>query len=132
MILSEKECLQLIEGLTPDRLQSYMREGWIRPSRQANEPAFDQIDLARFRLIVQLCDDLDLTEDALPVVLSLVDQVHGLRRELRILARAIEAQPPMVVTKILEQIRGIRRYGPDGPMHHWSDVEQPIKEPVDD
>ena len=131
-MLSEKECMQLIEGLTPARLQSYVREGWVRPCSRADAPAFDEIDLARLRFIVQLRDDLDLTEDALPVVLSLVDQVHGLRRELLMLAMAIEAQAPVVVTQLLKQLKGTRRSGPDSTMRLWSNVEQPIEEPADD
>ena len=41
----------------------------------------------------ELCDDLEVGDEALPVVLSFLDQVYGLRRDLRCLARAIDRQP---------------------------------------
>lgn len=37
----------------------------------------------------------------MPIVLSLMDQVYGLRQELRRLAQAVEAQPDAVKQAIL-------------------------------
>ena len=57
---------------------------------------FDEVDIARVRLVCELRDDLGLDAEAIPVVLSLVDQLYGVRRELRALARAVEQQPDEV------------------------------------
>jgi chaperone modulatory protein CbpM len=54
-----------------------------------------------------LRDDLGLDEGAIPVVLSLVDQLYGMRRELRALARAVEQQPPDVAAHVRAAYRAL-------------------------
>ena len=54
---------------------------------------FHEIDVARVRLIHDLRRDMDVGEDAVPLVLSLLDQVYELRSRLRSVLRAVEAQP---------------------------------------
>ena len=44
---------------------------------------FSDIDLARARLIADLRGDLGVNDEAIPVVLDLIDQIHGLRRLVR-------------------------------------------------
>lgn len=113
MTLSESDCVTLIEGLTVRRLRTWVREGWVRPRREARGLAFDEIDVARLRLIVHLRQELRLNEEAVPVVLALLDQVYGLRRELRGLARAVEAQPDDVADRILARLREAEDIFPD-------------------
>ncbi|WP_415182490.1 chaperone modulator CbpM, partial [Phaeovulum sp.] len=74
-------------------LRLWVSEGWIRPATGDTGPVFDELDIARIRLVCDLRKEMSLPEDAVPVVLSLLDQVHGLRRELRDLAEAIDQQP---------------------------------------
>ncbi|WP_375565817.1 chaperone modulator CbpM [Oceaniradius stylonematis] len=90
---SEADVVAQVEQITVRRLRLWVRRGWIAPARNESETRFDDLDLARIRLVRELKDDLNLNDDAVPVVLSLLDQVHGLRRELRNLARAVDAQP---------------------------------------
>jgi chaperone modulatory protein CbpM len=47
-----------------------------------------------------LRDDLALDEEALPLILSLMDQLYGLRRELRALAQAVDREPDEVRARI--------------------------------
>ena len=65
------------------------------------------MDVARIRLVCELRGDLDVPEEAVPLVLSLLDQVHGLRREMRSLAKAVDAQPENVRAAIRAAYRGI-------------------------
>ena len=65
------------------------------------EPA----DLARLRLIVELRHELAVEEETMPVVLSLLDQVYGLRRRFASLARAVRQQPDEVRRAIAAAIR---------------------------
>ncbi|WP_431281831.1 chaperone modulator CbpM [Humitalea sp. 24SJ18S-53] len=67
-------------SLSPEDLQRWIAEGYVHP-----EPGlvFQEIDVERVRLILELRDDLAVNEDALPVVLSLLDQVYALRRRLK-------------------------------------------------
>jgi chaperone modulatory protein CbpM len=50
-------------------------------------PFFDDEDLSRIRLIVEMERLCETHEDALEVILRLVDQVHGLHAELSRLKR---------------------------------------------
>ena len=42
--------------------------------------------------------------DALSMMISLIDQMHGLRAELREVLRAIDAQPDPVRSQLVERI----------------------------
>ncbi len=55
---------------------------------------FREVDVARVRLIVELRRDLAIDDEAMPVVLGLLDQVYALRRRLGGIATALAALPP--------------------------------------
>jgi len=82
-----------IRGLTVTRLQTWVKRGWIRPCLGENGPVYSDLDIARCELVRQLRDDMELESDTLSLVLSLTDQVYGLRRELRRTLMAIEMLP---------------------------------------
>jgi chaperone modulatory protein CbpM len=49
-------------------------------------------------LICNLEDELGFAEDDVPVLLNLIDQIHGLRSELRGFVEAVDELPPEVRT----------------------------------
>lgn len=100
MKLSVEQVLEKIGTLSAGELRLWIQEGWIAPAGGEAAPLFDEADVARIQLVCQLRDDLALNEDAVSVVLSLIDQIHGLRRELRILAQIIENEPDAVRQRI--------------------------------
>ena len=61
------------------------------PAEQDGAYLFDEVDLARIKLISELRRDLEVNDAAVPVVLRLIDQVHGLHRAIGDLHEAIEA-----------------------------------------
>lgn len=75
-----------ISGLRRRDLDRWIVNSWVRPDETPDGLLFRDIDVARVRLIQTLCDDMDVDEAALPVVLSLLDQLYDLRRRLRALA----------------------------------------------
>ncbi|MBK1664543.1 hypothetical protein CKO38_08195 [Rhodospirillum rubrum] len=93
MRLSERDVVASVGQLSLTHLRLWVSEGWVAPAQGEAGPAFDEIDLARIRLIWQLRSEMDLNEEAIPVVLSLIDQIHGLRQELRTLAGAVDDLP---------------------------------------
>ncbi len=105
MMVHEQELVAHIETLTVRRLRAWVRQGWVRPAESEHGLRFAEPDVARVRLICELRDELGLDEATLPVVLNLIDQVHGLRAELRALAKAVEAQPEDVRRSISERLR---------------------------
>lgn len=85
-----------VSGLTREDLEHWIANDWVRPEDAASggDYVFHAIDVARVRLIQELHHDLRINEEALPVVLSLLDQLYEQRRRLRALNDAIAAVAP--------------------------------------
>ena len=81
-------------GLRPDELERWIANHWVRPEGGPGAYRFHDIDLARIRLILELRDTLEVTEPALPTVLSLLDQLYEMRRRMIRLNDAMERTLP--------------------------------------
>jgi chaperone modulatory protein CbpM len=93
----EQELFDLVEGLTADELEICVSAGWVVPvAPVGGERQFQDIDVARLRLIRELRVDLALGDEAVPVVLRLLDQIHALRYRLKCLSDALADQPAEV------------------------------------
>jgi chaperone modulatory protein CbpM len=68
-----------------ETLEVWIREEWLIPQRSEAGEHFSDADVARARLINDLRHDIGVNDEAIPVVLNLIDQIHGLRRTLRAL-----------------------------------------------
>lgn len=88
--------LDLVRGLEEAELRRWIAERWVRPEPASEGYLFRDVDVARVRLIVELRHDLAIDEEALPVVLRLLDQVYALRRRLRAVYEVVDAQPQEV------------------------------------
>jgi chaperone modulatory protein CbpM len=69
--------------LDAQALDAWIEAGWLLPSGSRSSREFSEIDLARARLIGDLRSDLGVNDAAIPLVLDLIDQIHGLRRLVR-------------------------------------------------
>jgi chaperone modulatory protein CbpM len=78
-----------ISGLQRPDLDRWIMHRLVLPDSTAGDYVFREIDIARIRLIQELRDDLQVNEEALPVVLSLLDQLYDVRRRLRELGNAL-------------------------------------------
>jgi chaperone modulatory protein CbpM len=76
-----------------EELEVWIEESWILPAREGEELAFDEVDVARLRLIAELRRDLAVNDEAVPLVLHLIDEVHLLRNCLTALGDALEELP---------------------------------------
>jgi chaperone modulatory protein CbpM len=90
MMMSERDVVARVQHLTVTRLRVWVRQGWIRP---APTQGFSEADIARAALIRDLEDQLGFAEEDVPVLLSLIDQIHGLRSELKGLIEALDELP---------------------------------------
>jgi chaperone modulatory protein CbpM len=63
-------------------LEEWIARRWVRPVEDEAGVRFEEIDVARVRLIQVLRHEMELDDGAVPVVLSLLDQLHAARREL--------------------------------------------------
>ncbi|MBN9564361.1 MAG: hypothetical protein J0H14_27095 [Alphaproteobacteria bacterium] len=97
--------LDKLAGLFPDtdlvEITSWVERGWVQPEQDGSRLVFQEIDVARVRLIHDLRRDLALGEEAVPVVLSLMDQLYELRGRLRSVLHGLEGQPPDVRDSVL-------------------------------
>jgi chaperone modulatory protein CbpM len=105
--LGEAEVVERLGRVTVAELRVWCEAGWVAPALGETGLVFDEVDLARIRLVCELRDDLGLDEGAIPVVLSLVDPLYGVRRELRALARAVDRQPDDVAARVRAAYRAL-------------------------
>ena len=96
-----------IRMLRQSDLESWIAEQWVTPLQEPEGPMFRDADVARVRLIAEIKYDFEVSDTALPVFLSLLDQSHDLRRRLDLLAAAIDAQPDDVRSEINQVLREI-------------------------
>lgn len=81
MTISRSEFLMRMQ-LDDVTLEVWIVEEWLRPQRIEDDFAFTEADLARARLIRDLQQDLGVNHEGVGIILSLIDQVHGLRQAL--------------------------------------------------
>jgi chaperone modulatory protein CbpM len=91
----------LFSDLTQVELTTWVERGWVMPDAAGSSLEFREIDVARVRLIRDLRHGMDIGEDTVPLVLSLLDQVYELRSRLKTVLRAVEAQPRDVQAAIV-------------------------------
>jgi chaperone modulatory protein CbpM len=98
--------VNLFPDLQPDELSDWIARGWVQPEGVAEaEWSFAEIDVARVRLIRDLRRGMAIDEDAMPVVLSLLDQVYDMRRTLKAVLGVIEHQNPAVRDAVITALR---------------------------
>ena len=99
-LFTERQALDAIPRLTQFRLTAFIAARIVVPLRADAGLVFRRIDLARIELLCELAEEFALDDDALGVVMSLLDQLHGARRELQALAAALAAESPEVRARI--------------------------------
>ncbi len=96
----------LFPDLPQAELHGWVDRGWVRPEGDDPDWMFQEIDIARVRLIRDFRHTMAVPEETMPLVLSLLDQVYALRGQMHAIARAVEGQPEDVRAAILAAIRG--------------------------
>jgi len=104
MTLTEEELIEAISRLTSDRLTEYLAAEIVIPEQSDDGVVYHSIDVARLELACELHEQYDMEADALSMMISLIDQMHGLRAELREVLNAVEAQPDPVRQQLIEVI----------------------------
>jgi len=112
MIGSDK-LRRLFPGLAAADLDAWIVDRWVRPAGNPGAYRFREIDVARIRLIAELRDDLAIGPEEIPLVLSLLDQLHHARRRIRLLRDVIDMQPDDVRQAIRNGL--IARIGTSSP-----------------
>src|SRR6516165_6727823 len=95
MIVLE-ELLDRFAGLDRRELTRWVENRWVLPERRGETWVFHEIDVARVELIIEVRQEFAIDDEALSLVLGLLDQVYDLRRQLRRLCDALASQPPEI------------------------------------
>ena len=87
-------------------IETWIHLAWLHPAGEPGRWLFAEVDVARVRMIAEL-RTLRIDEEAMPVVLSLLDQLYATRRDLRTVLDAVEqAAPPDVRTAVASRLAG--------------------------
>jgi chaperone modulatory protein CbpM len=105
---TEQDVVARVESLTVTRLRVWVRQGLIKPADETAQD-YSEADIARAALIRTLEDELGFGEEDVPVLLNLIDQIHGLRSELRGLLEALDELPPEMRSTVRLRIEQRRR-----------------------
>lgn len=103
-LYTKSEVVSRISGLTVSRLETYVATECVAPVTRAGEAAFTEGDLARLKLLAELAEGFDLDEDAAGLVVGLIDQIHGLRHELRAVGEALAEEPDEVRARVIARL----------------------------
>jgi chaperone modulatory protein CbpM len=108
--------LTLVSGLQRPDLDRWIAHRFVLPEAVSGSYVFREIDIARIRLIQELRDDLQVNEEALPIVLSLLDQLYEVRRRMRKLGDALGQTAPEDVCRAVAKRLADRNDGELPPL----------------
>ncbi len=96
------DVLEMLEApVERAEVERYIALQWVRPAQDPEGWHFQEIDIARIRLIRHLTHAIRVNEEGVDVALSLLDQLYGLRSRMQHLTHAITRQPPEIRSAIL-------------------------------
>jgi chaperone modulatory protein CbpM len=105
VFLSEEETLDAVSRLDHARLTRFVHAEMIRPADAGGRMVYRQVDIARIELLCDLSDDFELDDEALGIVMDLVDQLHSTRRDLVVLMQALAEETDEVRARVLRRIQ---------------------------
>lgn len=83
-------------------LTTWIEQSWVRPLRQGEDWHFDDLDVARLQLICDLKRQLAVNDEAVPVVLELLDQLYATRATLALIRDAVQRLPEPAASELLK------------------------------
>ena len=95
-MIAFEELLDRFVGLDRRELTRWVENRWVLPERRDKTWIFHEIDVARIELILEVRREFAIDDEALSLILGLLDQVYDLRRQLGRLCDALAAQPPEI------------------------------------
>ena len=90
MIVQTREFVVQVR-IESERLEQWVAAGWLLPRESGASRDYSEVDLARAHLIRDL-QELGVNDDGIPIILHLVDQLHGLRCMVREVLRTNPGQ----------------------------------------
>lgn len=91
-------------AIAREELTAWIDQNWVRPVLTGEVWQFDDVDIARLELICELRRDLEVNEEAVPVVLSLLDQLYAARNMLRHVRDVLAQLPDPALADLLAKL----------------------------
>ena len=104
-MIDEQQIIARNACLDTEALRSWIEQGLVSPHRTEKGFEFDEIDQARIALVCDLHYGMGLHHESLPVILSLIDQLHHTRHSLRAITTAVSEQPDEIRIQISRRTR---------------------------
>ncbi|KEJ95490.1 hypothetical protein [Pseudosulfitobacter pseudonitzschiae] len=95
-----------VTSLTAERLSHFERLRIVTPVTTPDGPRYRTLDIRRITLLCELTDDFEVNEDALVIIMSLLDQLHGAHSKLEQVMQAIGAEPSETKLRLLRRLAG--------------------------
>jgi chaperone modulatory protein CbpM len=95
-MIALEELLDRFAELDRRELTRWVENRWVLPERRGRTWIFHEIDVARVELIIEVRRGFAIDDEALSLMLGLLDQVYDLRRQLGRLCDALATQPPEI------------------------------------
>ena len=103
-MIRERELIAQYTYLERHVLLTWIEEGVLAPHCDEEGYLFDRVDESRVALACDLHYRMGLDHPSLPVIMSLIDQLHDARHHLRALALAVAEQPEAVRQEITRRV----------------------------
>src|SRR5260370_14025802 len=99
-MIALEDLLNRLKELDRRELARWVENRWVLPERRNETWIFHEVDVARVELILEIRREFAISDEAIPLVLGLLDQVYDLRRQLRRMCDALAAQPQEVQASV--------------------------------
>lgn len=103
-MIAFEEILVRFRGLERGELSRWVENRWVLPEPHGESWVFHELDVARVELIFYMRRDFAIDDEGTSLVLGLLDQVYGLRRQMRRLCDAVASQPADVQDAIRQAL----------------------------
>ncbi len=104
-MITETEVAARFTRLDAHVLEHWIAVGWVKPRRGGEGFLFDDADIARTHLLCDLRYDMELRDEEVTMVLSLIDQLHSARALLKAMTSAVHSQPDEIREAIIATVR---------------------------
>lgn len=100
-----EQVIKYVASLTAERLSHFERLRIVTPITTPDGPRYRHLDVRRVALLCELTDDFEVNEDALVIIMSLLDQLHGAHNKLEQVAKAIDEETSETKRRLSERLR---------------------------
>lgn len=107
-VYAPEQVINQVASLTAERLSHFERLQIVTPVSTSEGPRYHMLDVRRITLLCELTDDFEVNEDALVIIMSLLDQLHGAHSRLEQVAQAIEAEPSEIKLRLSQRLHDTR------------------------